>query len=70
MIEEKNRIAPKGKVWVCCACGKTSKDRYGLRFPEETTRGWDESCLLNSQLFDKDKLIYSEGEGRVLEVKE
>ena len=39
-------IAPDGKLWMCMACGKKVKDRYG----EE--RGWDESCMLNSVLVD------------------
>lgn len=45
-------IAPEGKLWVCHACGKTAKDRYG----EEG--GWDESCMLNSGLYDVAKLIF------------
>lgn len=53
-----NKLAPKGKVWVCCACGKTSMWRYG--FSDERgrvvhggcTSGWDESCVLNCNLFD------------------
>jgi hypothetical protein len=40
-------IAPAGKVWICCACGKRTKDRYG------DERGWDESCMLNSVLTDE-----------------
>lgn len=40
------RIAPDGKVWLCVACGKRVKDRYG------EDRGWDESCMLNSVLVD------------------
>lgn len=32
-------------VFVCCACGKRSKDRFGY---EKIDRGWDESCMLNS----------------------
>lgn len=39
------RIAPDGQVWVCGACGKTSKDRYG-----SAQSSWDESCMLNSVL--------------------
>jgi hypothetical protein len=39
-------IAPEGFVWVCGACGKWTKDRYG------SERGWDESCMLNSNLVD------------------
>lgn len=39
------RIAPAGAIWVCSACGKTSKDRYG-----DKNSSWDESCMMNSFL--------------------
>jgi len=68
-MDEENRIAPEGKVWVCCACGKTSKDSYGIKFPKETSRGWDASCVLNCQLFNKDKLVFDIDNGRVVEVR-
>lgn len=42
------RIAPSGKVWICCACGKTVHDRYG-----EPISTWDESCMLNSVLISE-----------------
>lgn len=38
------RLAPPGTIWVCAACGKTSRDRFngpGM---------WDEACMLNSVL--------------------
>jgi len=70
MLNKESRIAPKGKAWVCLACGKTSKDCYGTKFPKETSRGWDESCVLNAQLFDKDKLVFDIDSGRVTQVKE
>jgi hypothetical protein len=47
-----NEKAPKGKVWICAACGKRSKDRYGN---QKIDQGWDESCILNS-------VLVSEGE--------
>lgn len=44
--------APEGQVWVCGACGKTSRTRYG--FDATNVRvaspGWDESCMLNAVL--------------------
>lgn len=46
MIQE--RIAPEGAIWVCAACGKTHKDRYGME--GEGSKGWDESCMLNAVL--------------------
>ena len=53
-----------GKTWVCTACGKTSKDRYG---DIETTRGWDASCFVNSHLVD-DTLIIRGEDSRVKEI--
>ena len=45
-------LAPRGKVWVCQACGKRSRTRYG--FDAEKNRvcdhGWDESCMMNAEL--------------------
>ena len=54
-MKRKEWIAPKGKMWVCCACGKTAKYRAGLT--ENDMDGWDEACFLNSELFDVDKLV-------------
>lgn len=45
------RIAPKGAIWICAACGKTADDRYGIE--GEHSYGWDESCMLNAVLVDK-----------------
>ena len=56
----------KNKIWVCVACGKTSEDKYGT---VNTSYGWDISCCLNAQEFDKDDLVYSKGK-RVIQVKE
>jgi hypothetical protein len=52
------RIAPDGQVWVCAACGKTSKDRYG---DDKSSWGWDESCMLNSVLCYADKRFNETG---------
>lgn len=40
-----DRIAPERQIWICGACGKTSKDQYG-----DPGTSWDESCMLNSVL--------------------
>ena len=56
-------IAPPGKTWVCCACGKTEKNRYG------STDGWDASCMLNAQLID-DARIVRDDNGRVVRITE
>ena len=39
------RMAPEGTIYVCAACGKTSRDCYG-----DPGTSWDESCSLNSVL--------------------
>lgn len=59
-----DRIAPEGKLWVCCVCGKTSRDLYG----DGSRSGWDESCALNARLYDE-RLLVRRG-GRVCEVME
>jgi len=61
----KNKIAPEGKIWVCVCCGKTSSDLYGEA--EDTSKGWDASCVMNASLFDKKDLVYDSG--RVVEIK-
>jgi hypothetical protein len=58
-----NHIAPEGQIYVCGACGKTSRTRYGF-FSDGTARGadfmpdgsrvsergWDESCMMHAVL--------------------
>lgn len=46
-------IAPEGTVWVCGACGKRARSRYGFDEGRRSTAldaGWDESCMLNAIL--------------------
>lgn len=78
-----NKVAPEGQVFVCCACGKTSPDRYGIE-PGSRSYGWDASCMLNCVLAKKSHLVFSSpnqpdkyalGEvkrydGRVMEIKD
>lgn len=49
--------APEDMVWVCGACGKTSRTRYGFDKDEKRVcdYGWDESCMLNAVLCYKQK---------------
>lgn len=61
-----NETAPPGSVWVCCACGKRSRDKYGFA---PISRGWDESCMLNSECFEESRLVLDEY-GRVKEVRD
>jgi hypothetical protein len=64
-----NEVAKEGHVWVCLACGKRSKDRYGIDSP--INRGWDESCVLNSQEFPESLLIIEgPAPGRVVGLKD
>lgn len=42
-----NQVAPKGKIYVCAACNRRSRDRYGYQKLDD---GWDESCMSNSVL--------------------
>lgn len=60
-----DHVAKPGRVWVCLACGKRSRDRYG-RAPVD--RGWDVSCFLYAVLCREDRLVI-EG-GRVVRVEE
>jgi hypothetical protein len=53
-----NEVAPKGAVWVCGACGKRSKDKYGN---QAIDRGWDVSCAMNSVLCDESTLVFEDG---------
>ena len=42
-----DKVAPDGQLYVCGACGKTSKDLFGN---QKISYGWDESCTLNAVL--------------------
>jgi hypothetical protein len=61
-----DRIAPDGMTWVCCACGKTAKDRYGIE--GERSPGWDEGCMMNAFLAEEVTLVRGP-DGRVAEIK-
>lgn len=45
------RVAPNGTIWVCAACGKTSRDICG-----DEGASWDESCMLNAVLCHEIKI--------------
>jgi len=59
----KNMLAPDGKVWVCAACGKMSRDRYG---DSAISYGWDESCFLHAFLADRERLTLSQSGERAV----
>lgn len=44
--------APADQIFVCAACGKTSKNIYG---EGDGVLGWDESCMLNAVLCYEDR---------------
>ena len=50
LVIKETRHAPDGWVWLCLACGKKSKDRYG-----DPDTSWDEACFLNSVLLEGER---------------
>lgn len=56
--------APAGQVWVCGACGKRARTRYGFdadNNPTAIDRGWDESCMMNAVLcYEQRSLLTAE----------
>jgi hypothetical protein len=64
-MSDKDRIAPPGSLWVCLACGKWAEDKYGMQ--GDHSRGWDESCMLNSVLAKRSELNYHD-DGRVISI--
>jgi hypothetical protein len=65
-MSEGNVVAPEGCVWVCSACGKLSRDRYGS---QAISHGWDAACVLSCVLVKKTHLV-CDASGRVTSVKE
>ena len=63
---KKKWIAPKGKIWVCMACGKTSDIKSG---GVGAMMHWDVSCFLNAILIEESKIVRSSS-GYVVEIKE
>lgn len=46
-------LTPEGQIWICGACGKKARSRYGFDSFNRSTAlsaGWDESCTLNAVL--------------------
>jgi hypothetical protein len=46
-------------IFVCLFCGKTSKSKYGFDKVGKNCAqyGWDESCMMNCELFKKDSIV-------------
>jgi hypothetical protein len=57
-------LSERTTVFVCFACGKRSRDRYG---DQPISGGWDESCMLNSGECYEDSLTIN-ASGRVMAV--
>lgn len=53
-----NEIAGEGQVFVCDACGKRSKDKYGNQAIDAE---WDASCMLHAILCDEKSLVIENG---------
>ena len=43
-------LAPMGTIFVCSACGRRSRSRYGT---VDADSGWDESCSTHAHLWDE-----------------
>jgi len=58
-------------IFVCQACGKTSRSKYGFDDKGDhcCQHGWDESCMMNCELIKKDSLekVYDE-RGRLIRI--
>ena len=54
-----NEQAPDGHVFVCGACGKTSRWRYGfdLAGKNDASLGWDESCMMHAVLVREAEIV-------------
>lgn len=51
-------LAPDGQLWVCAACGKRARSRYGFDSGNKSTvvdPGWDGACMLSAVLVYADK---------------
>lgn len=63
-------LAPEGQVWVCFACGKTSRTHFGFDEHNKNVAdaGWDGSCMLNSELIPEADILERTADGRVRRV--
>lgn len=59
------KVAEDGQLFVCRACGKTSKDLYG----GDGSYGWDASCSMNAVLVFVADLIYDVNTKRVVGIQ-
>ena len=59
-----NEVASEGQVFVCGACGKRSRDRYG---DQKIDWGWDVSCMMHAILVYENSIEMVNG--RVVKAK-
>lgn len=52
-----NHVAPEGHVFVCNACGKRSRDKYGEM---KIDPGWDEACMMEAVLCAESSLVFDD----------
>lgn len=67
-MSDRERYAPSGMIFVCGACGKVAEDRYGI--VGFRSRGWDVSCMMNCDLYDRESLVWNEDHTRVTEIRQ
>jgi len=67
-MSDGTELCKDDELWVCGACGKTSRSHYGFDKDEKSVAspGWDESCMMNSSLFKKEELTYNDSKTRVI----
>jgi hypothetical protein len=60
-------ICDESHIWVCTACGKTSRTKYGFDKKGDNLcdHGWDASCMCNAVLVEKATCVFKKG--RVVE---
>ena len=69
-MDDGTTLAPEGQIYVCMACGKTSKTKYGYDKQDKDVAmyGWDVSCMLNSRLIPEKWVVERSEGGRVLKI--
>jgi uncharacterized UBP type Zn finger protein len=57
-IKQGTMLCKEDEVWLCLACGKTSRTKYGFDTDGKNVcdHGWDVSCSMHSQLIKIEEL--------------
>lgn len=63
--------APRGCLYVCGACGKTSPTRYGIDASGRNVAmsGWDSSCVTHAVLIRQSDIEERSPSGRVVKTR-